>query len=645
MSASFTLELVGGANQSLADWGLDSLTREISSLAADLLRVRAPGRAVDAARLFNYGDEIKLHQITAGPVDTVIFRGHCRQPSDLGSGRAEDHVYEFRGLWDLLERTTYQQLWTISDGFGGTTTAYRPRVHLFSNLDGSYVTIADQITAILNYALSCTGVTGQFLVGTIEPAINAPPREAVDVSCAEAIRQCLRLAPDTVGWFDYSTNPPTFHCRQHANLAAVSVARNRQQEVASVVIFYEIGDVSYPTLSKLSVDAAPGGSTGRELGALVATIGLQGGSSGNQLRQDCITNDGTTGNAGANTGTPAQKQAWWAARIPALNKALADEIIKRPSDDQFGFDLSSISIKRLNVDGSVVGTLDLGDYPWELIAGAITPWMQESPHDVLVTRARATASIAYYVYEAGAGKRHVETNVPISVEFIATDAATKEEATPYTKSTGGSVSETPPTGLADYLLTALNRAQYSGDISFTSAEVGDVAIAVGNKLNLTGLRSEWTTMNALVIRVVEDFDRGLLRVTFGAPPQLGLGDLVELLQSSRWRREPNGLARKNGTTPSATSKVQLANWTPQTKGSYGKGEGGHQKFVDPDADANVITLAPEGKQIKMVDGDKTVDIQLAHLDTGQTAQFRDVTLCVDGAQKVAKVLMTEPVDP
>lgn len=626
-TTTFTLELVGGANQSLAAWGLDAPVATFNSLGSDTLTISAPGRAVDAARLFNVDDAIKLHRIvtpdSGAPVDTVIFAGTLIQPGEDGAGQSEAQTYEFRGPWELLVNLPYQQLWTVSNGSGGITTARRPRVHLFSNLDGTPNSISAEITAVLTYALSCV-TPAPFQIGTIQPGTSCPAHEALDISCAEAIRICLRYAPDCVTWFDYSTAPPTLHIQPAANLTAVSIApigtaerfnlkRNYQQEVSQVAIFYEIVDSAHPEFASVTIDAAPPGSTGNAPGALCATINLQGGQS--QTKQSQELQAAPLYQATAATPSSAAIQlAWWANRVPELADALdsqnsfAHSLIRKLSDGTPGVDFGKVSFIQIDDDGNEA-PLNYNDpthpdtyYPNELVYGAITPWMQQPgswPGKAFGIHARVDTAIHYYVQgptDSGGtlGKRHVDMHVPLSVKLIATDGATHLEPHPYMVLTGGVASDTPPTGLAAALYAALNRPQYNGTIALASAEIGDIAVGMGNTLNLTGLRSEWASMAALITSVQAKFASGTLTLTFSPTPQLGTGELVQLMQISRNRRIPDVTLRQTGENGGSRT-IQFPTWTPQTSGSRGKGDGGYQQFSSGDVTPtnNVVEVDPD----------------------------------------------------
>ena len=54
-------------------------------------------------------------------------------------------------------------------------------------------------------------------------------------------------------------------------------------------------------------------------------------------------------------------------------------------------------------------------------------------------------------------------------------------------------------------------------------------------LNLTGGRTGWATMRALVQGVSADIDTGATDITYGPPAQLGPQDMVAILRMNRFK--------------------------------------------------------------------------------------------------------------
>jgi hypothetical protein len=130
--------------------------------------------------------------------------------------------------------------------------------------------------------------------------------------------------------------------------------------------------------------------------------------------------------------------------------------------------------------------------------------------------------------------------------------------------------DTTPVGLAEYFYLSLNKLTHSGQIELSEEEVNTAFRAagitdrtgVGLKINLTGGRAEWSTMNMMVQESTVDVDSGKTTLVFGPPAHLGLDDLIELLQVTRRRGTwHNPLVR--GDTVSPNSSAQLGKYVSE----------------------------------------------------------------------------------
>lgn len=296
---AWTLEF-GGVEKELADWGLaaDSVQLTRTSAAADVLTVRQATADCLAALDFTF-DAVAVFRrdrTGSGTVWTggsIYFVGRATVPQRRGAGAAESLQYRFHGPWFDLQRQIYHQSWYYYTGdpdhLGTYTTC---EVFLGRKLDGTVWNSGEQITDALNWAISC-GVLLQ--VGTIDPVVNIFYVNARSVTCAEVIKTMLRNSPDAVCWFDYTTadgsgNPlPTFHCRQLANLTAVTVTLGEDLfrgleltprydlQVPSVVIhFKQTNTVDGQAYIAWSNQVAPAGADGTARGGEVHVVELEG---------------------------------------------------------------------------------------------------------------------------------------------------------------------------------------------------------------------------------------------------------------------------------------------------------------------------------------------------------------------------------
>jgi hypothetical protein len=283
MSSAWTLTDANGVNQSLSDWGLAELTRELINQGTDSVTFRAEGTPSDADPLFAIGSTVRLFRY-----GTPWFYGRVVQVPGRASAQGEDQLYRLAGPWWYLENLVFQQTWLTTNG---TTVTLIPtnksRLILGQKEDGTKLNSGAAILEVLTYA---TGLGVPLTVGAVTPAAIAPYREALDQSCAEVIRNFLRWTPDATAAFDYTTTPfPTLSIHRRTDAATLTLpaygapvsgldltARHDLQAPSVVLKFEQTNDIDQDTFTSLIVQPAPATATGNELGAMVMTLDLSG---------------------------------------------------------------------------------------------------------------------------------------------------------------------------------------------------------------------------------------------------------------------------------------------------------------------------------------------------------------------------------
>jgi hypothetical protein len=238
-----------GTEQSVANWGLAQIRLTRVSQGMDVLSFKAEGEAADAVPIFAFKSTITLWRDRvrdSGGVwsgGTIWFVGLIIQTPRNGAPDAESMSYKAAGPWWYMENLLFQQQfkqfagWTVpGDPTSGATYADAVSdTHLFLNLApigtvtaNGKITSGQQLVEALNFVIAqFTGGTPSsappFQVGTVTPDLDVPIDEVRDITCAEVIHKMLRWTPDAVTWFDYSTSPPTFHCKRRPELSAVTL--------------------------------------------------------------------------------------------------------------------------------------------------------------------------------------------------------------------------------------------------------------------------------------------------------------------------------------------------------------------------------------------------------------------------------------
>lgn len=519
------------------------------------------------------------------------------------SGGNEGATLRVSGPWWYLDQLVYQQVWHIYGG--GDVTKSHCLLNTWA--DGLAMGIRDQ----LHEALAWTSAQAAARYGAAPfawdksgfPNAQIPPDEVRDITSGEVIRKQLRWVPDAVTWFDYSTTPPTFHCSQRSALSrkTISTASGIQSlrvvprsdlVVPAVVLKFERTDqVDGVAVPSVSVDAAPSGATGTEFGALCATIDLQGFSvSYARAAIESVALPPTSNSA-----------AWWQWML-TKERWLQDTRVQL---------LEVRSVTRIPSEDPGAPLLDR-----ELVAGQIPDWL-----DVSAQQETVTIEARVQIVEGADADEIVLRRFTASINT--TSAATGE----YTQAQSVQAGEVPPVGLAQFLYDALSVLEYEGNVSLGAielpAEGSTDAIGIGDRLSISGLRSEWADMAAMVQEVSEDITTGQRSIRFGPPQHLGPRDLVELLRVNRFRQVFTASSKRAGQSTS-TDGVGLG----RTTRLENSGGGAMNR-------ARLVIRGETGGGRIVLDAGSTIGKELA---------VREVAVCVNGAEKRMLLIASAPYD-
>ena len=614
----WTLTPAGGAEQPLATWGIARAVLTRASQDADVFEISIPSAAFDDDDLFAFESLVTLKRYpsvdSAGlPTGTPVkwFVGVCVKTPRTGRPNAEGMDYVFHGVaWYALANIVYQQNWTMFAG-GTAVTAPQSRVNLFANLAGALIKTDAQITDALTWAL---GSTALFQAGSLPAGIYVPTEQGTDLTCAEVIKRALRWHPDAVTWVDYTTTPPTLNIGLRSaltplNLAVAGlpaseldiVARNDLVHPVVSIKFSQVNTVNgQQTLAQLT-QKYPTMASEDQLRALILSVDLAGVKS--SFLQQAVTVA-----ALPNTGlTNAQMAAWFTAHCPELADGSVDPT-------SLTYDTGTpLTIVAINDDGTAAGTTDpishvftpAAVYGAELLDGAIADWMQVHSQLVLVT-----ANFSYKQSSKDAAGNPVDHNLTkraFQVKVLSTDANTGTYKSLGTTVPGDSV----PTNLAQNFYSALAQLQYEGAFALEEAEVGTGGGPFsGRSLNLTGGRTEWATMAAMIHTVVEDLATGRTTLRFGPHTYLSPADFIAHLRATRQRVIPELAERSGGVTTggaqnlpqkhlkNAAAKVEAAASLDIWYGTPAGGNPGANKVTFTPTDISGLSLPAANKTLK-----------------------------------------------
>lgn len=582
----------GAVTRTLAAWKISGLVRQRSSQAIDSLQFTA-AIDLDGVEPFASEDEIIVSQD-----GSTWFRGRVTGSRREATGSSETIQYTVAGPWWYLEQLVFQQVWTIR---GISLHSSHCLLNTPVIADGSLMGVRQQLAAALQWASDNAAARwGDAPFQWVEselPDVQIPADEVRDVTCAEVIRKQLRWVPDAVSWFDYRTSPPTFRCRRRGDLdstdlaitdriASVTLVPRHDLRVPAVVLKYErIDTVDGVQGFSLVTDVAPEGSTGQEFGAFCATIDLVGltASRARATIEATALPDAT------------DLAAWWLwlkkkepwLGNPAVTLQAIESIERIPSSDPEAHPL-----------------------PRELISGQIPDWIAAASQQETV-KAKVRLNILGDHEAADEGVREISVNVQ----------TTNAVSGSYNTVTEIVTGESPPVGLAQALYDALSVLVFEGEIVRVTAEIPeDDSIVIGRRLNITGSRAEWASMDAVIQEVAEDVDSGTTRIRVGPPSHLGPRDLVELLRVNRFRMVYTSRATRSGSSASAAGvglgrDVRLENAT--------SGNTGRSRLKIAHSNAGSIDLD-------------------ASLAAGHPMGVKEVSICVNGVEKRMLIVCSEP---
>ncbi len=625
MAVVWTLD-INGEVLPLAEWKIVSPVLQTANLSRDTLTFETPG-AFDGDPLCAFGDPVILYRN-----GVKWFQGECFVVPRGARGASERQSYSFVGPWNFLERNVMKAPWFIADN---GSTQYT------SHLIFLAVSVADNITNILEYAIA-RGANLQ--VGTITAPLIPPAFEVTDLTCAGAIQRIANYAPDCIGYFDYTTTPPTFHFKPRSALTAVELSlpdealpfgsrleiiepiAREDLVVDNVQIIYEREDtIDGQRVFNAFLDSYPPSTNGLEDGCLSAIVMLQGGST-------------TTvrGNVLADEIQPDSIE-WWKKVCPKLNDPRIGGTIALAFADS--------SIDRIGYDGEASE-----GYPNRILGGAVTPWMElENGDPVLAQKEKISRLFRYSMatsHLALGGMEHVVEYERIEAEVTATNSPVGDIL--YSTTASIEEGEAIPTGLAEYLYNALHPLQYDVLLQQHKADC-DGEVKLGNVVNILNGHDDWEDMNAVVQQVSFDIDHGTAEITCGPPRHLTIDQILELLRVSRIRRRWTNPSVQNDGILSGRD-IELGKETSNNNATHGLPE--LSRFIVTDGGSLVDLNAKEGEERIFVDfgSGKTLTVELddaiwaAAPEAARALAIRAVCVRVGGVNKTMLVVGGAPYD-
>jgi hypothetical protein len=528
---TFKLEY-NGETKTFAEWGITNVVLTQQSQGVDTVTFTMPSKRFDDDYVFPYrGTIILLRDDGAGNVR--FFYGVVTKRSGEGSS-SESHSYIVSNPSWHLSRIPFQQDWKfLKTGaeFPLEEDDYQTIQigHLLLNVTnaGAKTGIKAQLASILDVAIA-RGVPMAYDASQF-PDVDAPIDEIRDTTCSGCIDRELSWSPDCAVWWDYTTTPyPTMHIARRSSLTEKTLNATNGERVVSinidpredllldgVILRYQTTTrVNNSVLNTTTILKAPNEDVAPGVAVLDATINLEGSTTA--YAEGFLTVQAVN----------PTSAAWWKEKIPVLNKS----------------NIQNLTV----VANSVSRQSSLAN---EIIVGEYASWMGGSCEtdtiEVSLSYTLMDDSTPPNVIKEVTGQRY---NHRCHVTNLASNIyRSLSEYTP---------GEAIPTNLHTYLYEAASVLHYDGTIVLGDDECpGD--INVGNVVNITGSRSEWETMRALVQEVSMDLDNRTTTIRIGPPAKLGHNDIIELLRASRTRMRFTPITARSNAQGGTSGAIQM----------------------------------------------------------------------------------------
>ena len=485
------------------------------------------------------------------------FTGVMTVPPRTGSAESEEVTITLAGPYWCFEQSTYMQSWMCwYTGTEAVAATNMCRVILFQAAYGVPMLSGAQIADVLNWLI---GKGAPLAIGTIATGVTLPTDEQLNMLCSSVVDTVLRWTPDYVLSFDHSTYPVTVNFRQKDSLSAVTVPVGVDMSLLNITARYDLIKPGFTLIyqttstndgkSYTSIVTDTAGDT-TKLDSVIGGFDLVG-SSQTWTTQKIVT---------ANFPTPNDK-TWWKAHVKWL---------------------ANVADGDLTIHDHALSTGER--YDRYLTEGAMQDWMS------LASEACTVTAQADVVLRDG-DDAVIETvkNVPISFDCIATAATTQTYRTRSSWTSG----EVVPTGVAAALYASWSVLHFEGSLKLLEQECSG-SLRPGKVVNISGGRSEWASMAAIVKEVNEDLARGETTVTFGPPAALSADTVVALFRALHKRNYAASAASKDTGIVSNGSSTDLSGATPDSSESTGKGEKTRLLVSNSNTDGDhVADLDPE----------------------------------------------------
>ena len=547
---------------------IEAATLDFRSLSDDVLSFVIAPEDVTAATIPELAQEMTLYR------DGVqFFHGNVTgRPITLQSGKQVVQVV-VSGPWWWMERINFTS--TKTDGTGATAERIS---YVFGTTSGGS-NLKTSIEAAIDRAITL-GVPMQR--GTVATFFDVPRITLNQGTCGQVLAELVRLVPDTMVWFDYSTTPATINVSRRgsattrtldaASGAIQSIAINPIQElqVSQVRLPYVTRDVAGRTQFQEQASGTPATGkvqiltiSGPEIDTfipndLLDSYVIKTASNSTEESTFLVSGDtqvaaikakyNLTGNLGLGINAAFRSSSAWSySPRCGPNFSTAAYI----SSNTGGFQVVDKTGKPVSMTGKkIVTTTDLpqwvlDEYPGQFQEVKITYqifgfFLVQYPgcssggsisYDLPIWYNEISWSGNYNAYpylEFGNGRYNMPWKNAELTAYVST-VAYPTTTTIYRPADYTFIA--PPANLAANLKSAQDWLPYEGDIEIVEEDVG-VTRYRGCKINISNTLTDFAAMGALVASERLDIAAGTTTITLGQPPRLDFRTFVDRVRKT-----------------------------------------------------------------------------------------------------------------
>jgi hypothetical protein len=543
--------------RTLAAAQIDSARLDFKSLEADILTFTITPESLASAVIPDLRQEMILYR------DGVrFFSGNVTNVRNvIDSGKHQCQV-TVSGPWWWLEKIPFTSV--IADGTGVS----QERISYVFGTASAGQNLKTSIEAAINRSAALGAPIATIAQGSSVDAMFVVPRITLNQStCGQVISELVRICPDTMVWFDYSTAPVRIRVGRRGATTAVSLNQSISP-ITSIdinpVIDLEVSNVVLPFVdrdtqgrTRFQVQSAGTNATSKR-----QIITVSGPELDTFLPNDLFDSQtiSVTNNFGArayNLDVILQQTAkkYGFVGLPTSTTTVSYRLWDRRATTTTG------TVTGATYTDYVVGSANLSNKSGTILTGykIITSddpadWVGINVVDALLygqfryihtfdTQQGSTFN-PYPAWASEVGLARIGTGFdgttyyadnitiatkPFSFNVKATNSIAGTSQTFYRPADYSFIA--PPANLAANLLAAQNWIPYEGAITLEEEDVGATRYR-GNKINLINSIPAYSTMGALVSGESLEIESGRTTISLGAPARNDYRTLVDKIRKT-----------------------------------------------------------------------------------------------------------------